>query len=432
MIFHSEIIGAHRSEIPNLDANNAPTTHTAGSTRYKRRRVSFELALLFVLLLCLLTGSQAQAYQDWRRWPQGTPAIFYSIDPNLDTALSASATNVINNNVVPQWNLSSWLTLLLTNYSVDGNGISVASFTNVIPPHCNGFLPDNSPASTCVNSYSGGEIFLVRTYFNISGTWHFNTSGFNQCSTYPKSADVQTYALHEFGHWYELLHDPTHTEAVMWPDCPNNTSKQTLKEDDKQGVVQMYGPRTGWEANTGYAYGLSNSLDLNRYANGYYCTNSPGAELGVRTAEFNVPVFNGSQYEMLAGCALSTYSYSYMRLFTWELDNNHSSNSHYLTITSNTKIRWYQYNYIQNQMSIDFEMTDGTTLRDSGLRDQNNVSVHPVGRGSYGTGSWFYVEVNLSSLANKTIQKWWVAYDNGANGFTGPFRAYFDNFRIQY
>ncbi len=76
------------------------------------------------------------------------------------------------------------------------------------------------------------------------------------------------------------------------------------------------------------------------------------------------------------------------------------------------------------------------TLRDSGCRDQNNAPIHPSARGGYPRGQWLYFEVDLStcsvSLVGKEIARWIVAYDNGNNGATGQFRAYFDNLRVDY
>src|SRR5688500_13480727 len=97
------------------------------------------------------------------------------------------------------------------------------------------------------------------------------------------------------------------------------------------------------------------------------------------------------------------------------------------SLPSEMKLKWLQYNYQQSTMSLDLEMTDGTTLRGSGLRDQNGLTVHPAGRGAVPTRQWLYFEVDLSPLAGKTIRKYMVAYDNGNNGRTGQFRSYFDD-----
>ena len=82
-------------------------------------------------------------------------------------------------------------------------------------------------------------------------------------------------------------------------------------------------------------------------------------------------------------------------------------------------------------MAIDIQFTDGTTLRDSGLKDQNNICVHPACRWVYPTGSWNYFLVDLTPLAGKKIRDILVAYDNGNSNETGQFRAYFDTLVIK-
>lgn len=92
--------------------------------------------------------------------------------------------------------------------------------------------------------------------------------------------------------------------------------------------------------------------------------------------------------------------------------------SRHLTIANGAQLSWYQYNSAQKTMSIDIIFSDGSTLRGSGLTDQNGVSVHPAAR-NYPTGSWHFVSVNLSPLAGKRVQDIVVAYDNGGNNTLG-------------
>ncbi len=83
-------------------------------------------------------------------------------------------------------------------------------------------------------------------------------------------------------------------------------------------------------------------------------------------------------------------------------------------------------------MSINFHMTDGTYARNYGnLVDQHGVPIHPTAR-NYPTGQWMSFEVNLSALAGKTIDEWYIAYDNANVHTMGQYRAYFENFRIEY
>jgi len=397
-------------------------------------RIVYFLVLVLALIALLHQASApAFAYITAQKW-QNVASINYGIDPNLDANLITGATNIINENVHFQWDKASWFTRTQVAYDPNSNGITTLDLLRFPPPGCGGGMVPDDPAVTC-NEFAGPNTMLrSRTYMNTSGSWIWNTSGTMYCTNSPGSVDVRIVSLHELGHWSRLLHDPAHQEAVMWPDCISNTKQVLWQDDDKQAVTQIYGPRTSWEPTVAYAIGLVNTIDYSRSVAGYFNNNNPPPELGVRSQEFGVPVFTGVQYEMLAGYAQAPYSYIYNTLFTYANDNNPApvGNRSYLTITAGMRVRWFEYNYQRSTMGIDFEMTDGSTLRNSGLRDTNNVPVHPAGRGVYPTGQWFYTEIDLSPLAGKTIQKWWIAYDNGNNGQTGQFRAYFDNFRVQY
>jgi hypothetical protein len=129
----------------------------------------------------------------------------------------------------------------------------------------------------------------------------------------------------------------------------------------------------------------------------------------------------------MAGTAQSSYSYAYFTLFTNENNTGPLLN---VAITNGMKLRWLQYNYQQRTMSLDFLMDNGAALRDSGIRDQNGVGVHPAARGAYPTGQWLFFEADLSPLAGRTITRYFVAYDNGNNGVTGQFRAYFEDIQL--
>jgi len=99
-----------------------------------------------------------------------------------------------------------------------------------------------------------------------------------------------------------------------------------------------------------------------------------------------------------------------------------------------TTLSWWQYNVGHCVASLDPEFTDGTTLRDSGLVDQNGVSVHSAQRNCvhYGQNNWFHVTVNLTPLAGKTVKRWSVGYDESYYNGSGNWRVYFDGIAINY
>src|SRR5205814_9939128 len=80
-------------------------------------------------------------------------------------------------------------------------------------------------------------------------------------------------------------------------------------------------------------------------------------------------------------------------------------------------------------LALDGHFTDGTDLRDSGFVDQNGVPFHP-GLRTDPVGAWTYVEVDLSAAAGKVLDFLLVGFDNGNDGYVGPYRAYIDDFSI--
>ena len=79
---------------------------------------------------------------------------------------------------------------------------------------------------------STGEIFEADMVFNTNHVW----------STLPQTPagafDVETVALHEFGHWLSLGHSSVY-EAVMWPSYKG--TQRTLHTDDIAGITYIYG-----------------------------------------------------------------------------------------------------------------------------------------------------------------------------------------------
>jgi hypothetical protein len=80
-------------------------------------------------------------------------------------------------------------------------------------------------------------------------------------------------------------------------------------------------------------------------------------------------------------------------------------------------------------VAIDIIFTDGYTLRNSGISDQNGNQVHPAFQcGHLTMDAWNNVVANLGSLSGKTIARINVGYDQPAN--TGGYRGYIDDITI--
>lgn len=388
-----------------------------------RLRMSFFIGLVIVSLV--LAVSSALAYKSGAKW-QNTRSLVYYIDPNISTRLGVSGSDNLIKEAAARWNQASWFRLNFGSpYNSNGNTFSTANFQQVNP--CTGQSPgdDSQYAVNCLFA-NPATISRTTSWFNVSPSITWNATGSTNCNSNPRTGSVLAMALHEFGHWYNLKDRPeNHPEAVMWFNC---TTRLFLAEDDKHGATLIYGPWSSWE--NGQATGEINRNVYRRNVVGYFGNMNPPPELGPRRAEMGVPVQSGQWYELMAGTAQSAYSYAYFDLFTWL--NDSSATQNYVQIKPGMKLVWLQYNLQQRTMSVDFEMTDGTTLRDSGLRDQNGIHSHPAARGVYPIGQWLYFEVDLSPLAGKTIRRYMIGYDNGNNGIIGQFRAYFDDIQLRY
>lgn len=80
--------------------------------------------------------------------------------------------------------------------------------------------------------------------------------------------------------------------------------------------------------------------------------------------------------------------------------------------------------------SVDLVTTDGTTLRDSGAKDQNGLSAHPATDISqYARDNWYHRKISLDQLAGKTLKGVMIATDSNEHR-QGLFRIYVDNIQI--
>ena len=80
-----------------------------------------------------------------------------------------------------------------------------------------------------------GDILECDCIFNDNKIW-------STAATTPNSQfDIESVMLHEFGHYLSLGHSVA--PAVMQPTIPNGTQRRTLTNDDKAGIIAIYGPR---------------------------------------------------------------------------------------------------------------------------------------------------------------------------------------------
>jgi len=87
-------------------------------------------------------------------------------------------------------------------------------------------------------------------------------------------------------------------------------------------------------------------------------------------------------------------------------------------------------------VGVDLRFTDNSWLRDTASRpistqitDQNDIGAHPsVATDAFSGGEWYHREMDLTSLAGKTVNLWALADETDESHFT--FTSYFDNIRI--
>lgn len=390
------------------------------------QKMGILLTVVLAAVALSLFSSEVSAYITGSKWQNAT-FMAYGIDPYLDSLLSRNSTvtgaAAQVDSATAKWNSSRFTLLRDDSQFPNGNIVSAYDF-EVIQP-CPVSDPTITRAVNCL-TLNSTTLFSSRIYFNRSGRYVWNTSGNVTCGSDFKDADVLATAAHEFGHSYFLGDNPPgHPEAIMDSSAACNY-RPNLAEDDKHGATLLYGIRTGWE--DGFALGETNTWAYRLNVSGY--DGGPNPELGRRGVEFGATPVSGSWMELLAGNATSSYSYAYMRLFTSASDSGTQRN--YLRIAHGMRLKWYQYNYQQRTMSVDFRMTDGSTLRDSGLTTTSGLPTHPAWRHNSPTRQWFFNEVDLTPLNGKVIDQWMVAYDNSQTGWQYVFRAYFDNVRVEY
>jgi hypothetical protein len=173
------------------------------------------------------------------------------------------------------------------------------------------------------------------------------------------------------------------------------------------------GLASGWE--DGQPQGNGNQVVYSKDVAGPFNTMNPGPECSRRINEVQ---HGGASALMISGWSNNAYAYCYYKLF----DDN-------IPIRAGTQLKYWIWHQGTAQISVDGHFTDGSTIRDGGFVDQNGRSIHPGARNE-AVGQWVYVEVNLSAAAGKTLDFVMIGFDNGGDGFTGPYRAYVDDFAI--
>jgi len=160
------------------------------------------------------------------RWTGASPVVNYYIKHDAGADNITAIQNSTNSWNAAGANFTLNYAGTHTNTDISFNGI-------------NEIVWGNEDAMTLACAYlqmdGGGNITECDIRFNKNKTWINDTP--------PTNHDVETIALHEFGHWLCLEHNDI-PEAVMYY-IANMASKRSLHNDDASGIRNIYGTRTG-------------------------------------------------------------------------------------------------------------------------------------------------------------------------------------------
>jgi hypothetical protein len=174
---------------------------------------------------------------------------------------------------------------------------------------------------------------------------------------------------------------------------------------------------SGWE--NGEFHGYRDRIAYSRDVVGYFNTTNPPPESSRRYQE---TVRSGDFSLMMAGYSRNSYAYCYYHVIDMAVE-----------VVAGMKIGyWIFHQEGTAKVAVDGHFADGSTIRDFGggvLTDQYGISIHPGARRDP-MNQWYYVEVDLTAAAGKTLDFIMFGFDNGSDGFTGRYRCYVDDFRI--
>ncbi|WP_028594342.1 NBR1-Ig-like domain-containing protein [Paenibacillus assamensis] len=164
-------------------------------------------------------------------------------------------------------------------------------------------------------------------------------------------------------------------------------------------------------------------IESSHWVEGYYSGIQPEGSV-VPTPDWYVSAKNGSYFYRIAGTDTSSTENS--NIYFKPYDNLN------LKVVKGMHLGYWVYHYSfenSKNIAVDLIFDDGTSLRDSGAKDQHGNSVHPAYR-NMPLNQWHWVEVNLDAFQGKTIKKVLIAYDDRDHSLTGQFRGYIDDLYI--
>ena len=224
---------------------------------------SFKLTWTFIFFALLYSPwIFAQCYvANGVRWPANASTVTYHINSGLATSFATQQDyeNAIDS-AAAQWDNAGANFKFAKGSDVNYSQGNEPSDISQVGYYIND--QDSSNAITVPYVWDGTDTLAkVETYLNQAYIFSANPNS--------DELDIWTTAAHEFGHWLDLLDetDPSCSQNVMYKYLANgNTSRRYLTQDDKDGIISIYG-----DAITGIKDYITITEDLNYYnVNQYY------------------------------------------------------------------------------------------------------------------------------------------------------------------
>ncbi len=178
----------------------------------KIRTLMISLAVVVMFILFPVQNAQAFEYQGYHWNGSGCPFSYANLPSSWQSAVQASAT--------------IW------------NNVPNANFTFYYSPYSDNFwstwyiaLGPVGSATTWVDG--NNHIYMCVARFNTWYAWDTNGD--------PNKFDVQSVALHEFGHWLRLADENDEgDDVVMYGSIAAGEIKRYLHDDDEDGIQFIY------------------------------------------------------------------------------------------------------------------------------------------------------------------------------------------------
>jgi hypothetical protein len=212
--------------------------HSRGVRMFAFRRLAVPVTSIALALTSCVWGVASPAPASAWCWDQYKFAQGNPHEIAVGAGFQAGFVGAVKNAILGWNNVtnSTWRAV----YVAPGYSGGLTAGGRVIMGNAPGGFPAGVPGATQTVVNANGVITSGNTWLNPAFTW--NAAGvMNQAQS---KADITTVALHEIGHWFELLHPSAcgamNADEVASVMNPNWQKKWTINADDKAGAAAIY------------------------------------------------------------------------------------------------------------------------------------------------------------------------------------------------